>query len=70
MKHVGIAFAAIILGFFLMAPLGMLFDKMNWPLFHTWGLAHGSFLFAWPLLTLLSFGAIEILILLRQKKQE
>jgi hypothetical protein len=67
MRHGGIAFAALVLGFFLMAPLGMLFDRMEWPLFHTWGLAHGSFLFAWPLLTLLSFGTIEALMLFRRR---
>jgi len=39
-----------------MFPLGIVFDSMNWPLFHSWGLAHGSFILAWPLLTLLSFG--------------
>jgi hypothetical protein len=39
-----------------MIPLAMLFDAMNWPLFHTWALAHGAFLFAWPLLALLSYG--------------
>jgi hypothetical protein len=47
--------AAVPLGFLLMAPLGMLFDRMNWPLFHTWGLAHGSFIIAWPLLTVVVF---------------
>lgn len=56
MKVAGIA---IVLGFFLMIPLGWLFNTMEWPLFHSWGLAHGSFIFAWPLLTLLSFGVIK-----------
>jgi hypothetical protein len=49
---------SIISGFLLMIPLGMLFDAMNWPLFHSWGLAHGSFLLAWPALTAVSFIAI------------
>jgi len=49
---------SIVGGFFLMVPLAMLFDAMNWPLFHTWGLAHGSFLIAWPVLTLASLGMI------------
>jgi hypothetical protein len=43
----------VAIGFVLMFPLGMLFDDM--PLFHTWGLAHGSFILAWPVLTLLTF---------------
>ncbi|MBS1802195.1 MAG: hypothetical protein JST28_02450 [Acidobacteria bacterium] len=49
---------SIVLGFLLMIPLSMLFDAMNWPLFHTWGLAHGSFILAWPMLTILSFGIL------------
>jgi hypothetical protein len=69
-KHAGIALVSIILGFFLMIPLSMIFDKMNWPLFHSWGLAHGSFLLAWPLLTLLSFAGIEILMILRQTNSD
>jgi hypothetical protein len=42
-------------GFLLMLPLGMVFDDMKWPLFHGWGLAHGSFILAWLLLTLMCF---------------
>ena len=45
----------IVIGFVLMFPLGMLFDGMNWPLFHFWALAHGSFVLAWPMLTLLAW---------------
>jgi hypothetical protein len=46
---------SIVVGLFLMVPLAMLFDAMNWPLFHSWGLAHGSFVIAWPLLALACF---------------
>lgn len=53
---------SIVLGFFLMLPLGLLFDRMNWPLFHTWGLAHGSFIIAWPILACFSFGFLLILV--------
>jgi len=49
---------SVILGFLLMIPLAMLFDAMNWPLFHSWALAHGSFIFAWPILTVLAFGIL------------
>ena len=28
---------------------GWLFDKMSWPVFHSWGLAHGSAFILWPL---------------------
>jgi len=53
---------SLVLGFFLMVPLGLLSDAMNWPLFHTWGLAHGSFIIAWPILAFLSFGLLQTLI--------
>lgn len=53
---------SIVLGFFLMIPLAMLFDAMNWPLFHSWGLVHGSFFIAWPALAAASFGLIKIVI--------
>lgn len=46
------------LGFVLMVPLSALFDAMNWPLFQSWGLIHGSFLMAWPMLTVLAFCAL------------
>jgi hypothetical protein len=58
MRVVLICLASIVLGFFLMFPLGKLFDAMDWPLFHTWGLAHGSFVLAWPLL---AFGSAGVL---------
>jgi hypothetical protein len=58
---------SLLLGFLLMAPLGALFNAMNWPLFHTWALAHGSFLFAWPLLTLISRIALSAAGLTRKK---
>jgi hypothetical protein len=54
---------SIVFGFLLMIPLAMLFDAMNWPLFHSWGLAHGSFIIAWPLLTLICFGIIRAIVL-------
>jgi hypothetical protein len=27
---------------------GTLFNTMNWPLFHTWGLIHGSIIYIFP----------------------
>lgn len=32
--------------------LGGLFDRMNWPLFHSWGLMHGSFFLLFPMIFL------------------
>jgi hypothetical protein len=49
---------SICLGFALMFPLGWLFGKMNWPVFHSWGLVHGAFMIAWPLLTVFSWWLI------------
>ena len=53
---------ATVPGFFLMVPLARLFDAMNWAVFNTWGLAHGSFVFAWPMLSYLSFYLLRMLI--------
>jgi hypothetical protein len=49
------------MGFLLMFPLGMVFDDMNWPRFHSWALAHGSFHLAWPLLTLMCFAIQRVI---------
>ena len=53
---------AVVLGFLLMVPLARLFDAENWAVFNTWGLAHGSFVFAWPMLAYLSFYLLRMLI--------
>jgi len=42
-------------GFILLWPLGCAFRVMNWGVFNPWGLAHGSFMIAWPLLSVLSY---------------
>jgi hypothetical protein len=52
---------AIVLGFFLMLPVARLFDRMDWALFNTWALAHGSFIFAWPMLAYVSFYLLRAL---------
>ena len=52
---------SVIAGFFLMWPLGYIFGMMNWPTFHSWGLMHGSFLVAWPALSILTFFALGFL---------
>lgn len=46
---------ATVLGFFLMVPLARIFDAGNWAVFNTWGLGHGSFIVAWPMLAYLVF---------------
>ena len=51
---------AIVGGFGLMWPLGWLFGEMNWPFFHGWALAHGTFMLAWPLLSLLLYVGLRL----------
>lgn len=58
MKRIWLASAVI--GFLLMFPLAGIFNAMNWPIFHSWGIAHGSFVIAWPILTFLSFGILRV----------
>jgi hypothetical protein len=53
--------ASAMLGFFAMIPLALLFDRMNWPAFQSWGLVHGSFLIAWPFLSFVSFGILRLI---------
>ena len=54
-------FCAIVLGFTLMVPLGLVFDVMGWPTFHSWGLDRGGFFSAWPALFLVSFGLLGLI---------
>lgn len=42
-----------VLGCLSLAPLGMLFDHEGWAVFHSWGLGHGSFIVALPILTVM-----------------
>lgn len=39
-----VAISAVV-GLLVLMPVGDLFDRMDWPIFHSWGLAHGSFIF-------------------------
>lgn len=55
------AIVAIVAGFFLMAPVAFVFDRMHWPIFNAWELAHGYFLLAWPALALVSFPLVALL---------
>jgi len=49
---------AVVAGFFLITPLGYVYDALRLPTFQTYGLLHGSFLSAWPVLSTLSFLAL------------
>jgi len=58
LKSVLLVFGSILLALLLTIAgiwaTASLFDAMNWPLFHTWGLAHGSILFIFPVYFILS----------------
>jgi hypothetical protein len=63
------AFSAVV-GFFLMYPLGVLFDHFNWPLFNPWALAHGSFLLAWPLCSAVTLLMISAAYRMRKSRSD
>jgi predicted outer membrane lipoprotein len=52
---------AIVAGFLLMWPLGYAYVALSWPTFHFWGLMHGSFVAAWPALSILAYLALGYL---------
>jgi hypothetical protein len=52
---------AIIAGFLLMWPLGYAYAALSLPTFHLWGLMHGTFVAAWPTLSILVFLALGYL---------
>jgi uncharacterized membrane protein len=55
-------FVSLVIGFVLMWPVGWLFGQMGWPMFHGWGLAHGAFAIAWPVLSLLALAVLLVLV--------
>ena len=55
-------FVSLVIGFDLMWPVGWLFAKMGLPMVHGWGLAHASFVIAWPALSLLSLAVLLVLV--------
>jgi hypothetical protein len=52
---------AIVAGFLLMWPLGYAYAKLSLPTFHDWGLMHGTFVAAWPTLSILTYLALGYL---------
>jgi len=52
---------AVIAGFLLMWPLGYAYAALGWPTFQLWGLMHGTFVAAWPTLSILVFLALGYL---------
>jgi hypothetical protein len=52
---------AIVAGYLLMWPLGYAWTALSLPTFHLWGLGHGTFVAAWPTLSMLTFLALGYL---------
>lgn len=52
---------AIVAGYLLMWPLGYAWTARSLPTFHLWGLAHGTFVAAWPTLSILAYLALGFL---------
>ncbi|MEP6779219.1 MAG: hypothetical protein ABJC26_04960 [Gemmatimonadaceae bacterium] len=40
-------------GFYLMTPLGLLFDWLHWPIFNSSALLYSTGVYAWPILTVI-----------------
>ena len=57
---------AIVAGFLLMWPLGHAWVALSWPTFHLWGLMHGTFVAAWPALSILAYLVLGYLPLFRR----
>jgi hypothetical protein len=57
---------AIVAGFLLMWPLGHVYAALSLPTFHLWGLMHGTFMSAWPTLSILAYLALGFLPLFRR----
>jgi hypothetical protein len=57
---------AIVAGFLLMWPLGYVYSRLGVPTFHSWGLAHGTYVAAWPTLSILTYLVLGYLPLFRR----
>jgi hypothetical protein len=57
---------AIVAGFLLMWPLGYAYSRLSLPTFHSWGLMHGTFVAAWPTLSILTYLVLGFLPLFRR----
>jgi hypothetical protein len=57
---------AVVAGFLLMWPLGYAYSRLSLPTFHSWGLMHGTYVVAWPTLSILTYLALGYLPLFRR----
>jgi hypothetical protein len=53
--------ASVVLGVLLLVPLEAIFDAAGWPVYHSYGLVHGTFATAAPALVLASFACLGII---------
>lgn len=58
--------AGAIVGVLSLFPVGEFFDRKQWPVFHSWGLAHGSFIFVVGWIGLLIYWLMGMLPWLRE----
>ena len=63
-RIIRIAVSAIV-GLLALLPVGDLFNRMDWPIFHSWGLAHGSFVFVTTWVGFLVYWALGMIPWLR-----
>ena len=52
---------SVVIGVLLLIPLGALYEAANLPVYHSWGLMHGSFTTAIPALVAASFVALGVI---------
>jgi hypothetical protein len=57
---------ATVIGLLGLLPVGDLFDRMGWPIFHSWGLGHGSFILVTSWIGLLVYWALGMVPWLRE----
>jgi hypothetical protein len=68
-KPIYMRFIAVVIGFLAMFPIGTVFDQQNWPVFHSWGLAHGAFTIAWPLFSYVAYRVLSFLVSDREERE-
>ena len=52
---------SIVIGFFAVITVTYLFDRLRWPVFNTWSMAHAGIFVAWPVLSVIAYKAIKFL---------
>jgi hypothetical protein len=58
-----------IVGLLALMPVGELFDRLEWPIFHRGGLGHGSFVFVTTWVGFLVYWVLGMIPWLRERRQ-